>query len=122
MSADLLRKAAQVLRERAEAGADVVEITNGRDTTTAYRRGGDYFLDLAGGQPQATRRGITVTREFHEWMQPSVGLALADWLDAMAAVWIGGGRHVFGNSAETAPPTSLTGRALTVARLILGEA
>lgn len=84
MSADLLRAAAQVLRERAEAGADVVEITNGKDTTTAYRRGGDYFLDLAGGHPQATRSGVTVTREFHEWMHPDLGLALADWLDLTA--------------------------------------
>ena len=60
-----------------------------------------------------------------------IHLAIADSLDAFAAVWDGGGKYVFGSTEQRAlaamdehepDPTSLAGRVFALARLINGGA
>lgn len=86
MSAARLREATKVLRGWCDDDAtEVVEITNGTDTTTAYNVGGRYFLDRVNGCALELREGIKVTRGFHEQIRPELGLALADWLDDEAS-------------------------------------
>ena len=128
MSADLLRQAAKVLRERAEAA------TSGPWRWDQYRddlpylvgRGGDpatYAYDTevieanhAGqcGCRSACYLGLEVAhadRDYIATMHPGVGLALADWLD-IAARRLDEGLGYPGDYE----------RPLTIARLILGGA
>ena len=98
MSADLLRRAATVLRERAEA-------VDGAESWVRYYA----HIDDADGRVMAPAAGIDDQR-FIATMHPGVGLALADWLDLVARLLTEG----FDPNAETAS-------ALEVARQIFGE-
>ena len=125
MSADILRRAATVLRERAEA-------------VTAHNGGKDLWFEADIDLRIAIRTqfpgNAKSAREDAKWielMTPTVGLALADWLDTMHVIWGGGGKHVFGlppsdddqplaKAGDPIDPTSRMGCAITVARAILG--
>lgn len=118
MSAALLREAAEALRERA---------------TVRGVPAGPWFVQDDGGDwnilaPDPAMPGLPwdVARDvpgdqghlatYIATMHPGVGLALADWLDAQA-----GNLEALGFDGE-GQPTSPSGRAHTVARLILGRA
>lgn len=110
MSADRLREAAKVLRERAEAATPGPwEIQQGTPTMG----GGTWTLRTA-GQP-GIRLGVHEYQhgpgnaDYIATVHPGVGLALADWLDYEASIvsgWI---------------PESRS-RAIVLADLILGGA
>lgn len=128
MSAAELRQASETLRERAEdanpgpwiAGGNAVRIRNGMALALTHDTRWD---DSDADQKRKDARYIAT-------MHPGVGLALADWLDAMAAVWDGDGKYAFGSTEQRAlaamdaepDPTSLGGRAFALARLINGGA
>ena len=104
MTADRLREAAKVLRERAEAANRVQPITlpRLRDMTEP----GHFHHTL-----------LQVEVEYVQTMHPGVGLALADWLDAQ-------GRHVGSYYCETqCEPDGCdeTKAAVRLADLILGD-
>ena len=100
MSADLLRRAATVLRERAgRATAGPWAITFGTVR-------GDEQYPIA---PMSRRSDS----EFIATMDPIVGLALADWLDR--AAWAE-------DMSGYKPQVPHKDHALTVARAVLGEA
>ena len=129
MSADKLRQAANVLRE--PTNWSVVEITDGRNFTTAYRKDGRYFLDRQGDEfgceriPGGRRPLLTQTGEFHTLMRADLRLALAAWLDDVAAGWAwdneGNGGH-WDDGAPMHLSEAVDSRAVTIADLILGGA
>ena len=125
MSAELLRKAATILRERAEAA------TPGPWGCTSERRpryiktASPIVVDEADWGPDVGDQFQVVTAsDSRAWryadvayiatMHPGVGLALADWLDLAA-------RHAQLREDDGAPPHAAHTRALTLARLIVGE-
>ena len=98
MSADKLREAAKVLRERAEAAtpgpwyweppspddwpsADESLMSSG----AASKHGGDEVVLSGWGHDASGISGSDADRAYIATMHPGVGLALADWLDAEAA-------------------------------------
>lgn len=125
---DDLREAAKVLRERAEAATPgpwrtehhsepdrdlehylILGVTNRHQVTPIPLR---TMTEDAGFYSQA-EADVTYGATMH----PGVGLALADWLDAVAVRWID-------NATVKYYPARATFQqhALTVARLILGRA
>lgn len=118
MSAERLRQAARVLRERADGVRSIdmayPETTGGPDSNytpvfLANAIGGHVSVDLAA---PGCGRAIDASAELLSLMTPGVGLALADWLDDVAR-WLvfgdpGGHRNV--------------AHALAVADQILGSA
>ena len=117
MSAELLREAAKVLRERVTAvqsGAAEPEMWFGVEELELALTHGDQ---AEMGDPHADAAYIAT-------MHPGVGLALADWLEATESTM----RHVMDDlAAIEGRPTidQLVGydfvEAITVARLILGR-
>jgi hypothetical protein len=101
MSAELLRQAATILRERAEDAnpgpwsADRNAVRTGRDALALT-----YDIHFGNDHDQ-TRKDAAYIATMH----PGVGLALADWLDAEFAHDFGPGEH-----------------AIELARLIVGDA
>jgi hypothetical protein len=142
MSAELLRRAAEVLRERAASA------TPGPWRWEQYRedlpylvgRGGDpatYAYDTevieanhSGecGCRSACYLGLEVAhadRDYIATMHPGVGLALADWLDTAGAdIWAHGPLCECGTGCDACDDNLWEPHAraaLVVARLILGE-
>lgn len=110
MSSDLLRRAASLMRERAEAatpGPWTVKPHGARHDCMTVRGVGDEHVAYYTGTPDAAHIAA---------MHPAVALAVADWLDAASA------------KAEAVEASGLTfggveGKpALAVARAYLGEA
>ena len=80
MTADRLRQAARVLRERAEAATPGPWLTHDED-------GDPYIAPPATGALLITAHPLEVARAnaaYIATMHPGVGLALADWLEAQA--------------------------------------
>jgi hypothetical protein len=110
MSADLLREAADVLRERADGSQPspwYAELSiRATDDANWW-----FVCDANGFEVAQTRHSVKAEADYIATMHPGVGLALADWLDLHA-------RNLeSGRMVETTPSP-----ALTVARLILGRA
>ena len=99
MSADLLRRAATVLRERAEDAAP-----GPWEVSWGAVRGPEQHAVAS----PARRDGLYIAT-----MDPIVGLALADWLDR--AAWAE-------DMSGYKPQVPHKDHALTVARAVLGEA
>ena len=122
MSADLLRKAATILRDRATSSFfsspgpwksmhHGVATDDGQWVCTVSSTLGKY-------EPEAMNRHYIAT------MHPGVGLALADWLEGIAAGWPWDGEVpgvVDWDGDRLLLANSLDSHALTVARLIVGE-
>ena len=113
MSADLLRRAATVLRERAQRSAD-------QTLYTAWASDGEQVTCGAGNwMIVATTRDAPDPDDTHPnavyiaTMDPLVGLALADWLDR--AAWAE-------DMSGYKPQVPHKDHALTVARAVLGGA
>jgi hypothetical protein len=139
MSADLLREAAEVLRALSNGATDGPWAAGHEcdgvlaERRTVVRADGKRVVTVGQTRPHHHGPEAEVNVAYIATMHPGVGLALADWLDTMAVIWGGGGKYVFGQppsdddqplAKPDAPidPTSLMGRALTLARLILGRA
>jgi hypothetical protein len=125
MSADLLRKAAEILRKRAEA-ATPGPWSHYPDTFRSdmpVHRLGSNAAQNAGGIGDV---GLTPAEHAHgladaayiATMHPGVGLALADWLDSVARVDLGRGQRETHVSCDADCDVV---RAATLARLIVGE-
>ena len=83
MTADRLRQAARVLRERAEAATPGPWLTHDED-------GDPYIAPPATGALLITAHPLEVARAnaaYIATMHPGVGLALADWLEAEGKVY-----------------------------------
>ena len=124
MSADRLRQAARVLRERAEAasegewrpfrsglkGVDAAWIVDSGPTFIASTQ-----IDSERGKADAT---------YIATVHPGVGLALADWLDAIGAYWAlveeSGEPARDADGWEVSFDETLDSHALRIADLILG--
>lgn len=120
MSADLLRKAAEILRERATAVQSHSSIPSADIWFEAD-------VDLRNAITGTFKGNIKSARDDANWialMTPGVGLALADWLDAEAAIY----EKLERISLEVTPEgyslswgESTQSEAEAVARLIVGE-
>ena len=108
MSADTLRKAAALMRERAQAATPGpwefrprrgFESVNENPATIGFRDTAGYFVMLREGT-WATEGDMGYIASWH----PAVALAVADWLDNAARLWPYDGQP-----------------ALAVARAYLGE-
>ena len=85
MSADRLREAARVLRERAEAARDALGTAPWTFTGIGWNNVQGTTYDGGNG---GTELASTITEETAAYiatMHPGVGLALADWLDGAAS-------------------------------------
>jgi hypothetical protein len=109
MSADVLRQAATILRERAEGATPGPWFLDAAGATGVYTeaRVSETSQDVA--LPVIHPGGLDGTDRYIATMHPGVGLALADWLDAEATVCCD----------DNDKPRV---RALAVARLIVGGA
>ena len=116
MSADILRKAAAVMRERAEAAI------HDSDGATRWTATGDghhaaYGVTTVNGPLWDIVNDVSGPDAEHiaSW-HPAVALAVADWIDA-AAVLAPPDPHHEGEACETCDNVT---RALAVARAYLG--
>lgn len=103
MSTDTIRRAAARLRERATAASPY------------------WDLDVTG----AFNGAFDTTQKYLDTVSPAVGLALADWLDTAGAdLWAHGPLHCAEGCHDCDDDLWMphARRALTLARLILGEA
>ena len=116
MSAETLRRAATVLRERAEKATPgpwrmVGEFLNDTERAYVVPERDDHYV-CAGGSPD-----LDDDSPYIATMHPGVGLALAEWLLIES-------HHVASHQCEAhCPPDGCdeVHAALTVARAILGE-
>jgi len=131
MTAELLRDAAKVLRERAEKATPGPWHAEGKVGQTKEIHAGPGMLRGIGRDLAVAERVFGRDANYILTMHPGVGLALADWLESMAAVWDGGGKYVMGSTEQKAlaamdehepHPSSLGGRSFAVARAILDGA
>lgn len=117
MSADLLREAAALMRQRAEAA-----------TPGPWERRWGFPAYVSGPGPTVTINDLTGDTEIEDaehiasW-HPAVALAVADWLDAAYADW-----HHSEHSLSAASVRAMSGgqnlpdgMALAVARAYLGR-
>src|SRR4051794_6287667 len=113
MSAETLRRAAALMRERAE-GATPGPWSNRRGPDECVVRADDG-APLARTDTRADRRHIA------SW-HPLVALAVADWLDGVAtfAGYLGRGSYYRQHPEDLAPHPAIA-PALAVARTYLGE-
>jgi hypothetical protein len=100
VSNDQIRAAAALLRERATAAAPV------------------WDLDVTG----AFNGAFDTSQEYLDTVPPAAGLVLADMLDAMAGRWLSPVRGTEPRPDDAWWPVQQPSHALTLARLILGEA
>lgn len=128
MSADKLRQAAKVLRERAESATP--------GPWEAYRRNHplygpifglhniDPVADLIDGDVVESQDVAAGDVDYIATMHPGVGLALADWLDTVGAdEWAHGPSCLIPcDECDDDPYAPHARRALAVADLILGGA
>ena len=134
MSADKLRQAAKVLRERAEKATpgpwgvanEIDGVRAGQPTVVVATRPGDRYARrvVSVGQTRPHLRPSAPNVAYIATMHPGVGLALAKWLDDLAAGWQwdegepvydpGGHEITLDESMDTHP--------LAIADLILGGA
>jgi hypothetical protein len=108
MSAELLRQAATILRERAEAATPSERWVRNHfvpDSGSLHIERSKYIFSAVGGN--------AADRDYIATMHPGVGLSLADWLDAEATYAI---------ECMTLSCDCPTTRATAVARLIVGDA
>lgn len=91
MSADRLRQAAQVLRERAEA---VLALDASPDDAV------QNFIAFYGGRDESLGDHHVTDSHYIAMMHPGVGLALADWLEVVA--------HRGDEVSDSMPPLSST--------------
>jgi hypothetical protein len=118
MSAELLRQAATILRERAEAAT----------RPEAMHPWGDKSIPAL--PPEAHPAEVEgylggTWGTYYATMHPGVGLALAKWLDDIAAGWIWDENPEDIVTTDGWPLTldeSMDKHALTLARLIVGDA
>jgi hypothetical protein len=75
VSADLLRKAAEILRERAKAATQGEWKADGAEVHALFRGLGYYLAVIEDDETRPVDAAYIAT------MHPAVGLALADWLD-----------------------------------------
>ena len=106
MSAETLRKAASLMRERAEATTPDAAWTEGHYWIADYDMHGDPVQTEIGGMG-----GAGDAAHYSSW-HPAVALAVADWLEQAAI-------HFEGGSLTVHP---MAKRAIAVARAYLGEA
>ena len=125
MSAELLRRAATILRERAEAATPGPwKQTDGfrsHDDDRAYvvPTGREVHYVCAGGV-----LGVDEDAPYIATMHPGVGLAIAKWLEDVAAGWMWDADPDDIQTPDGWPLTldeSMDSHALTVALLIVGE-
>ena len=107
MSAEILRRAASLMRERAEAATPspwrvVTDLDSGEQVVTGGPRG-FYLADV-----HEWSTGLGNPGHIASW-HPAVALAVADWLDMIAAV------------READHHVAFQYQALVVARAYLGE-
>lgn len=131
MSADRLRQAATLLRERAEAAtpgpwrsepkprrADV----RGLPENTSYDYRGDSVATAASGEFGACRPEDAA---FIATMDPTVSLAVAAWLDDMAVGWNwddDGREHLDADDNPLTLDESMDSHAVKIADAVLAEA
>jgi hypothetical protein len=112
MSAETLRKAAALIRERAPHASD-------SPWTVDARPDGRTWIDQPEDRHAISMHGMPANAEHIASWHPAVALAVADWLDTVAAWELCDalmGESFVGPCADTAKV------ALTVARAYLGEA
>ena len=123
MSAETLRRAAALMRERAEAATP--------GPWTANVLGSEGYDVRSEHVPEKRLHRVRVSRHgWEDWdtdranaehvasWHPAVALAVADWLDAEAAVWDALDAH----DRKFGTYTPQQGHAVIVARAYLGEA
>ena len=111
-NADLLRRAAALMRERAEGATPGPwhDVKMGSEGSVVLNDG----VNILTGRKPATCREFADAEHIASW-HPVVALAVADWLDALArAVERSGVAHY-------PEPASIHDAALAVARAYLGE-
>ena len=116
MSAEKLREAAKALRERAEAATG--------DEWEHFPDGLVWRTDDVPGDPTCAAAQVE-DAAYIATMHPGVGLALADWLDDVAAGWVwdeDGEGGVWDDGMPMALSQSLDWHAARIADLILGGA
>lgn len=120
MSADLLRRAASLMRERAEAARTYSDAATSQPL--AWASGADGQVYGLGGDFIAATDGPPVAH-IASW-HPAVALAVADWLDGVALfVEAKEDEEYFDLDGDpiAAEDTHAIGSALVVARAYLGE-
>ena len=118
MSADILRRAASLMRERADAATVSPWVANGtRVDADMIKAVADCY-----DEPRASRADAAHIASWH----PAVALAVADWLHTAAAdIWAHGPLCECGTGCDACDDNLWEPHArdaLTVARTYLGEA
>lgn len=125
MSAEILREAAALMREQAEAATQPVNsqgwIIDNEDPFALVTE--VYTGPLSPGSRDVATTGTAADAAYIAAIHPAVALAVADWLDAAYADWHRkehslGDRSIRAMSGETNEPDA---RALTVALTYLGR-
>ena len=124
MTADLLRRAAALMRERAEATVDMqggdwraveYEGTEWAGPSYCIENGeGQPLFDEIGNGPDEARRALA--EHIASW-HPAVALAVADWLDSVVDA-VDGTRPSGGSTIAIVDER----HALTIARTYIGQA
>lgn len=110
MSAETLRKAARLMRERAEATTPDADWTEGHYWIADYDMYGNPVQTEIGGMG-----GAGDAAHYSSW-HPAVALAVADWLDLMAADYA-----PYWAEPYAAPFVPVIEKAYQIARTYLGE-
>jgi hypothetical protein len=123
MSADLLREAAEVLRERIDGSQPspwYAELSILAPDDANWW----FVCDANGFEVAQTRHSVKAEAAYIATMHPGVGLALADWLDEIAAGWMWDdeGAACDWDGMPLKLDEAVDSHAVKVARLILGGA
>ena len=125
MSAELLRQAATILRERAEAATPGPWEANMHSPDMGGRHGWDLRgpRNLGPLGAVVSARMLSGNAHYIATMHPGVGLALAKWLDDVAAGWPwddDGEGGIWDDGMPMRLDESQDSHALALARLIVG--